>query len=95
MAKWRETPNFALKSFPSTHWHTPKSVKQLAAHVATVFPAAFCSVQYFDKDPILYIHLDGKRHCLAIWDKGVVRAVPDGWKLPLRQRIARHFVKLV
>jgi hypothetical protein len=92
---WRTT-TYSLRDFPSRFLSTPKSVAQLAMAIGKVIPDAMCSVHYFYTDPILYIHLpDQQDQCIAIWDKGVVRAIADGVKLPLHQRLLRQFVTIV
>ena len=94
LARW-VTDECTLDSFSCYAFQVPEPVKQLARKIADHYPNARSSLQYFDKDPILYMQLDGQRYCLAIWDKGVVRAIAGGVDLPRWQRIKRCFVTVV
>jgi hypothetical protein len=97
LAHW-ETSSFRLNAFSNayqTAYAMPKIVRQLVNKIAFAFPNAQCTVAYFDTDPILYVHIGQQRHCVAIWDRGVVRAIAQGVTLPLHQRVLRRFVDTV
>lgn len=97
LARW-DTSTFTLNEFSQSYqtaYAMPKVVRQLVNKVALAFPNARCTVAHFDTDPILYVHIGQQRDCIAIWDRGVVRAIAEGVNLPLHQRVLRGFVDTV
>jgi hypothetical protein len=71
----------ALRNYSDDHTAAPQKLVVLAHRVLAEMPAAEFSVDYFDKDPILYVSYknDGegtkRRACLGIWDKGEIKHI--------------------
>lgn len=92
LAKWRtEDRPFEVQRYIRG---APKDIARLAKKVHKAHPTATFSVQWFDVDPILYAHKSGQDYCLAIWHRGVVRAIADEVDLCLTQRFLRRYVNV-
>lgn len=96
-AVWRYTAPFPLSRFPHNRFgrRAPKDVLRLAKAIQRVHPDARGHVQYFSTDPILYVTYGGERHCMAIWNHGIVRAIAYNAKLSWWQKVARRAVVTV
>ena len=94
-ARWNMVPGMPLQMFDGTVAGSPKILRQLTARIRTTFPMACCTLHLFDRDPMLYVSLDDKPYCIAIWDGGVVRAIAGGIQLPMHQRLLRRMVATV
>lgn len=97
IACWRSIGSFELSMFSQTPLgrKAPFNVRQLADKIAIVHPDVDASIAVFDRDPILYVHIDGRRYPIAIWDGGVIRAIAEGADLSIGQRVRRMVAKLV
>lgn len=102
MARWESTNSHPIEHFPdliSTYrtygvTRPPKDVVNLLGKIKTSLPDAKCSIKYFYDDPILCIHTGDKTYHMAIWYKGVVRAIADGYQLSPLQHFLRQFVSI-
>jgi len=104
-ARWIRTEPAPLIHFGSTSYYNyachlstkaPDDVHRLVSKISGIKDAEF-SIEFFDKDPILYVHLRdafGKpiSPCVAIWDRKVIRAVSHGFDLSLKQKVLRQMV---
>ncbi len=95
MAAWRSRSTSIQSLNKHNDYFAPKDVRRLIAEIARAVPNATAEIEYFDKDPILYVRYRGRRHCMAIWDKSIVRAMAGNVALSGWQKILGRLVVTV